>query len=91
MKIVEYVAAFYETREPARAEVATIEQLLSVPWVAKHKVNRGFTRYSIANGDTFGHGTDRSERKALNQSRWAYLRRRPGTACRTTRVAGVKH
>ena len=52
MKIVEYVAAFYETREPARADVKTLDQMLSLPWVAKHMVNRGFVRFSIANNDT---------------------------------------
>src|SRR5215510_1735498 len=52
MKIVEYVAAFGEVREPGRAEFRTIEQLLSLPWVAKHKINRDFTRFSIANGNT---------------------------------------
>ena len=52
MKILEYVAAFYETREPARAEFNTIEQMLSLPWVAKHRISRGFVRFSIANGDT---------------------------------------
>ena len=52
MKIVEYVAAYHEKREPARADFNTIEQMLSLPWVAKHRVNRGFVRFSIANGDT---------------------------------------
>ena len=52
MKIVEYVAAYYEKREPARAEFGTIEQLLSLPWVAKHRINRNFTRFSVANNDT---------------------------------------
>ena len=52
MKIVEYVAAHDETRESARVEFTTIEQLLSLPWVAKHRVQRGFIRFSIANGDT---------------------------------------
>ena len=52
MKIVEYVAAFYEKREPARAEFTSVEQMLALPWVAKHRVHRGFIRFSIANGDT---------------------------------------
>jgi hypothetical protein len=52
MKIVEYVAAHDQTHRAARADFATIEQLLSLPWVAKHRGQRGFIRFSITNGDT---------------------------------------
>jgi hypothetical protein len=44
MKIVEYVAAFYEKREPARAEFTSVEQMLALPWVARHGVNSLFHR-----------------------------------------------
>ena len=52
MKIVAYIAAHDETGRAARAEFTSIEQLLSLPWVARHQGQRGFIRFSIAQGDT---------------------------------------
>jgi hypothetical protein len=54
MMIVQYIAAFSDAREPQRDEFATVEELLSLPWVADHKRlwKDSFVRFSLAYGDT---------------------------------------